>query len=161
MLHRAHGNLWVHHYEQSFQIHVVISPFVNMNIQLYSIFCFILIFMAYYLFNQSTVFLYIMLFLWVLEKGNYNLIPVFNQEKPSLMHSWQQLYPEGLGCWATIVMTVDTFLEMYSMGQLLLCHAGVLVPQKTKSTLKNLRISALGNRKWFFNFQGKKNCLQI
>lgn len=31
---------------------------------------------------------------------------------------------------------------------------------ETKSTLKNLRIAALGNRKWFFNYQWK-NCLQI
>lgn len=42
------------------------------------------------------------------------------------------------------------------MGQLLQCHAEVLVPQKTKSTLKNLSISALGSRKWFYNYQREK-----
>lgn len=41
------------------------------------------------------------------------------------------------------------------MGQLLHCHAEVL-SQKLKSTLKNLRISALGNHKWFFNYQREK-----
>lgn len=55
--------------------------------------------------------------------------------------------------WASVVMT--DFLKCFLMGQLLHCNAMVL-SQNPKNTLKNLRISALGNHKWFFNYQRKK-----